>query len=91
MGDCAVPDEPGAVALSAGWRAPLIRDIALPQMEREEAWHWTIRPGSGAGAIIGSISLIRGGKDNRGFWLGAAVAWAGADERGVRMGERLLV
>ena len=21
-----------------------LRDIALPQMERGEAWHWTIRP-----------------------------------------------
>jgi RimJ/RimL family protein N-acetyltransferase len=47
-----------------------IRDIALPQMEREEAWHWTIRLGAEPDRIIGSISLIRGDTDNRGFWLG---------------------
>jgi len=47
-----------------------IRDIALPQMEREEAWHWTIRPAAEPERIIGSISLNRGEHDNRGFWLG---------------------
>ena len=47
-----------------------IRDVALPQMEREEAWHWTIRPAAEPERIIGSISLIRGSQDNRGFWLG---------------------
>ncbi len=47
-----------------------IRDIALPQMEREEAWHWTIRLAAEPERIIGSISLIRGSQDNRGFWLG---------------------
>ncbi len=45
------------------------RDIAIPQMEREEAWHWTIRLTSEPAQIIGSISLVRGDKDNRGFWL----------------------
>ena len=47
-----------------------IRDIAVPQMEREEAWHWTIRRTAEPDRIIGSISLIRGEMDNRGFWLG---------------------
>jgi ribosomal-protein-alanine N-acetyltransferase len=46
-----------------------IRDIALPQMERGEAWHWTIRLSAEPAQIIGSISLIRGEKDNRGFWM----------------------
>jgi [ribosomal protein S5]-alanine N-acetyltransferase len=45
------------------------REIALPQMEREEAWHWTIRRAAEPLQIIGSISLIRGESDNRGFWL----------------------
>ena len=47
-----------------------IRDVALPQMEREEAWHWTIRLATEPERIIGSISLIKGSMDNRGFWLG---------------------
>ncbi len=71
MGDCSLPDEPGALALSAGRRAATIcRDIALPQMERGEAWHWTIRLVEEPERIIGSISLVKGEKDNRGFWLG---------------------
>ncbi len=45
-----------------------VREVALPQMERGEAWHWTIRPASDADRIIGSITLKREG-DNRGFWL----------------------
>src|ERR1035437_9837239 len=47
-----------------------IRDVALPQMERGEAWHWTIRLAAKPEQIIGSISLVPGEKDNRGFWLG---------------------
>jgi RimJ/RimL family protein N-acetyltransferase len=46
-----------------------IREIALPQMERGEAWHWTIRPAATREKIIGSISLIKREVDNRGFWL----------------------
>ena len=45
------------------------RDIALPQMERGEAWHWIIRLSAEPEQIIGSISLVNGDKDNRGFWL----------------------
>lgn len=51
------------------------REIALPQMEREEAWHWTIRLAAEPGKIIGMISLLRGDEDNRGFWMG--VPWQG--------------
>jgi ribosomal-protein-alanine N-acetyltransferase len=64
-----------AVALSADGALCYIRDVALPQMEREEAWHWTIRLAAEPETIIGSISLIRGDKDNRGFWL--APQWQG--------------
>ncbi len=46
-----------------------IRDIAVPQMERGEAWHWTIRPATEPERIIGSVSLTKGENDNRGFWL----------------------
>jgi RimJ/RimL family protein N-acetyltransferase len=51
------------------------RDIAVPQAERGEAWHWTIRLIAEPEQIIGSISLIKGEEDNRGFWLG--VPWRG--------------
>ena len=45
------------------------REIALPQAVRGEAWHWTIRLATEPEKIIGSISLVKGEKDNRGFWL----------------------
>ena len=51
------------------------REIALPQMERGEAWHWTIRLRSEPAQLIGLISLVRGEEDNRGFWLGTQ--WQG--------------
>ena len=53
-----------------------IRDIAMPAMERGDAWHWTIRLKTDADCIIGCISLTRGAvgladgvESNRGFWL----------------------
>lgn len=46
-----------------------IRDSALPQMERGEAWHWTLRLLVEPAQIIGTIGLIKGEKENRGFWL----------------------
>ncbi len=52
-----------------------VRDIALPQMERGEAWHSTLRPLDEPSRLIGLISLIKGDEDNRGFWL--APAWQG--------------
>jgi len=51
------------------------REIALPQMELGEAWHWTIRLAIRPAEVIGLISLIRGDKDNRGFWMG--LPWQG--------------
>ncbi|MGA2671785.1 MAG: GNAT family N-acetyltransferase [Terracidiphilus sp.] len=51
------------------------REIALPQMERGEAWHWTLRLGAEPSQMAGFISLVKGDEDNRGFWLGAQ--WQG--------------
>jgi len=51
------------------------RELALPQMERGEAWHWTIRLRNDPDQVIGLISLVQGEEDNRGFWLGTQ--WQG--------------
>ncbi len=51
------------------------RDVALPAADRGEAWHWTLRLKSNPGPMIGSISLMRGEKENRGFWI--APPWQG--------------
>lgn len=51
------------------------RDVALPAVERGEAWHWTLRLKSVSDQLIGSIGLVRGEKDNRGFWI--APPWQG--------------
>ncbi len=51
------------------------REIALPRMERGEEWHWTLRLRSAPEQIIGFLSLVKGEKDNRGFWLDTA--WQG--------------
>jgi len=49
-----------------------IRDMALPAIERGEAWQWTLRLKSNPQQIIGSIDLRKKENDNRGFWLGLA-------------------
>jgi [ribosomal protein S5]-alanine N-acetyltransferase len=46
------------------------RNIALPAMERGDAWHWTLRLKTSPDQLIGGISLRRSGDENRGFWLG---------------------
>ena len=51
------------------------RDVALPAVERGDAWHWTLRLKSSPGRLIGSISLMKGETNNRGFWLG--LPWHG--------------
>jgi len=48
------------------------RDIAIPAMERGDAWRWTVRLKSTPGRIIGSIDLTCGNDANRGFWLDPA-------------------
>jgi RimJ/RimL family protein N-acetyltransferase len=50
-------------------------DVALPQAERGEAWHWTLRLKTDRTRLIGAISLMNGEEINRGFWLG--VPWHG--------------
>lgn len=51
------------------------RDVALPAMERGEAWHWSIRLKADPGRMIGSIALLKGENLNRGFWMG--LPWQG--------------
>jgi RimJ/RimL family protein N-acetyltransferase len=49
------------------------RDMALPAMERGEAWHWTLRLKTNPERMIGSIALRKEENKNRGFWIG--VPW----------------
>ena len=51
------------------------RDVALPAIERGDAWHWTLRLRSVPETVIGAISLMRNPDENRGFWL--APQWRG--------------
>jgi RimJ/RimL family protein N-acetyltransferase len=51
------------------------RDVALPAVARGEQWHWTLRLKTRPEELIGSIALMRGEKENRGFWLG--LEWHG--------------
>ena len=52
-----------------------IEEIALPQAERDEAWHWTLRLKSAPEKLIGVINLRKSERNNRGFWLG--LDWQG--------------
>jgi ribosomal-protein-alanine N-acetyltransferase len=52
-----------------------IEDLAIPAMERGDEWHWTLRLKTAPTQLIGTISLMKGDKQNRGFWLG--LAWQG--------------
>ena len=51
-----------------------VRDKALPQIERGEAWDWTLRLKEEPERIIGRIGLYLG-QNNRGFWMG--LPWQG--------------
>ena len=51
------------------------RDVALPAIEREDEWHWTLRLKQSPEQHIGVISLHKDPADNRGFWLG--LPWHG--------------
>ena len=51
------------------------RDAALPAVARGEEWHWTLRLKTNPAELIGSISLMAGPENNRGFWLG--LPWHG--------------
>ena len=52
-----------------------IRDIALPNMERGEEFHWTLRLKAVPDRLIGFVSLRRVPWHNRGFWI--APPWQG--------------
>lgn len=49
------------------------RDIALPQIVRGHAWHWTMRPKTQPEEVAGLVSLMTGEENNRGFWV--ALPW----------------
>ena len=49
--------------------------VALPAMARGEHWTWSILLKSDPDQLIGSISLMKGEHENRGFWLG--LPWHG--------------
>src|SRR5690242_1028408 len=69
------------LAKDVPWPYPLdgvyvfYRDVALPAMQRGEAWHWSLRLKTEPEQMIGSIALLKGEKLNRGFWLG--LPWHG--------------
>ena len=46
------------------------RNVALPAMERGDAWHWMLTLKSAPTQVIGSIGLMKNKDVNRGFWLG---------------------
>lgn len=50
-----------------------IRDIALPAMERQELWQWTLRLKTAPHQVIGSVSLSTKPVNNLGFWI--AIPW----------------
>ena len=49
--------------------------VELPAMARGEHWTWSIRLKTNPEQLIGSISLMIGEHENRGFWLG--LPWHG--------------
>jgi [ribosomal protein S5]-alanine N-acetyltransferase len=51
------------------------RTVAIPAMERGEAWHWSVRLQEEPERLIGTINLKCGDRENRGFWIG--IAWQG--------------
>jgi len=51
------------------------RDVALPAVDEGRQWHWTLRLKGNPGQMIGSIGLMRGENENRGFWI--APPWQG--------------
>jgi [ribosomal protein S5]-alanine N-acetyltransferase len=50
-----------------------LRDVALPQIERGEAWHWSLRRKAAPELLIGMISVMKHEQINRGFWI--ATKW----------------
>jgi [ribosomal protein S5]-alanine N-acetyltransferase len=50
-----------------------LREVALPEMERGDAWHWTLRLKENPTQMVGSIGVLKGDDINRGFWT--ALPW----------------
>ena len=46
-----------------------LREVALPQMERGEGWHWTLRRIADPSRLIGCLGLLKSEDESRGFWL----------------------
>jgi ribosomal-protein-alanine N-acetyltransferase len=67
------------------------KHIALPAIDRQEEWHWTLQLKESMAEQIGAIGLRRGEKDNRGYWLWIAMAGQGIYDRSSFCGQRLLV
>ncbi len=44
-------------------------EVALPAMERGEAWHWTLRLKTDPKKLVGGIGLMTRAENNRGFWI----------------------
>lgn len=44
-------------------------DELLPAVGRGDEWHWNIRLKNAPDQIIGGIGLMRGERNNRGFWI----------------------
>lgn len=61
------------MALSADGAFTFYRDVSLPAIERGEEWAWILRLKRSPQQLIGAISLKKGERINRGFWL--ALAW----------------
>jgi len=51
------------------------RNVAIPAIERGDAWHWMLALKTAPAQLIGSIGLMKGKDVNRGFWLG--LPWQG--------------
>ncbi len=51
------------------------RAVAIPAMERGDAWHWSVRLKEKPEKLIGTINLKRGERENRGFSIG--MPWQG--------------
>jgi [ribosomal protein S5]-alanine N-acetyltransferase len=46
-----------------------IEQVALPAVERGDAWNWTLRLKTEPEMIVGNLELRKSKTDNRGFWL----------------------
>lgn len=46
-----------------------LRNVVLPGMASGAEWHWSLRPKTEPGLLIGVISLMARENDNRGFWI----------------------